>query len=447
MKRIEKLKTGWGLTPLRPKGVRPLLILFFFSGLLPAFSALEEQHPVLILEVKGPIDPAVARYVIRGLEEARGMRASAVVLKMDTPGGLDGSMRKIIQQVLDSPVPVITYVAPAGARAASAGAFIAVASHLVAMAPGTNIGAAHPVQIGSEEKTSSVMNDKLTNDAVAYLRSIAQERGRDLGWVEEAVRKSRSSDAEEAVQLKVADFIARDMEELLKQAEGRQVRTVFGTTALALQDQPRQDLPATLMEKVLHQLAHPNLAYILLLLGIYGLIYELATPGAVFPGVLGAILLILALVALETLEVNWGGIALIALSVIFFIADLKLPGYGALTAGGIIAFASGSAILFPGVRIPPLRLPWTTIGAAALLTAAFFLGIVGAGIRALRQKITSGVEGLVGSEGTAKTDLKPTGVVHVKGEEWQARASGYVRKGSRIKVVRREGLTVHVKEV
>ncbi len=416
-------------------------------GLLCLPLSAEEQRPILILEVKGAIDPAVARYVLRGIEEARGMQASAVVLKMDTPGGLDGSMRKIIQAVLDSPVPVITYVAPSGARAASAGAFIAIASHVVAMAPGTNIGAAHPVQIGSsDEKTSSVMEDKLTNDAVAYLRSIAQERGRNLGWVEEAVRKSRSSSAEEAVQLKIADFIARDMDDLLRQAEGRQVKTVFGATALALQGKPRQGLPLSLMEKVLHQLAHPNLAYILLLLGIYGLIYELATPGAVAPGVMGAIFLVVALVALETLEVNWGGIALIALSIFFFIADIKLPGYGALTAGGIVAFVFGSAILFPGVRIPHLKLPWTTIGAAALLTGAFFLGIVGAGIRALRQKITSGVEGLVGSEGTAKTDLKPTGLVHVKGEEWQARAKGFVRKGVRVRVVRREGLTVHVEE-
>ena len=426
---------------------KPFLLLLSAFCLLAAFPLLaEDSHPVLILEVKGAIDPAVARYVLRGLEEGRGLQASAVVLEMDTPGGLDGSMRKIIQAVLDSPVPVITYVAPAGARAASAGAFIAVASHIVAMAPGTNIGAAHPVQIGSSEKTSSVMNDKLTNDAVAYLRSIAQERGRDLDWVEAAVRQSRSSAAEEAVELKIADFIARDREDLFRQAEGRPVKTVFGATTLALKGQPRQEFPVSLMEKVLHQLAHPNLAYILLLLGIYGLIYELATPGAVFPGVLGAIFLVLALVALETLEVNWGGIALIALSLVFFIADIKLPGYGALTTGGIIAFAFGSTILFPGVRIPHLKLPWTTIGAAALLTAAFFLGIVGAGLRALRQKVTSGIEGLIGSEGLTKTDLKPSGMVHIKGEDWQARTAGFVRKGARVRVVRREGLTVHVEE-
>ena len=391
----------------------------------------------MILEVKGAIDPAVVRYVTRGLEEARGMQASAVVLEMDTPGGLDGSMRKIIQAVLDSPVPVISYVAPSGARAASAGAFIAIASHLVAMAPGTHIGAAHPVRIGSSE---------MTNDA-AYLCSIAQERGRDLEWVKAVVRQSRSSGAEEAVELKVADFIAQDMNDLLRQAEGRQVKTVFGAATLALRGKPLQTLPVSLIEKALHQLAHPNLAYILLLLGIYGLIYELATPGAVFPGVIGAIFLVLALVALETLEVNWGWIALIALSVVFFIAVLKLSGYGALTAGGILTFAFGSAILFPGVRIPPLKLPWSTIIASALLTAAFFLGIVGTGIRALRQKITSGIEGLVGSEGTAKTDLQPLGLVHMKGEEWQGRAGGFVPKGPRVRVVRREGLTVHVEEV
>jgi membrane-bound serine protease (ClpP class) len=291
------------------------------------------------------------------------------------------------------------------------------------------------------------MEDKLTNDAVATLRSIAQERGRDLEWVEAAVRQSRSSSAEEAVELKIADFIARDRDDLLRQAEGRQVKTVFGAAALSLKGKPLQELPVSLMEKILHQLAHPNLAYILLLLGIYGLIYELATPGAVFPGVVGAIFLVLALVALETLEVNWGGIALIALSLVFFVADIKLPGYGALTAGGIIAFALGSAILFPGVRIPHLKLPWTTIIASALLTAAFFLGIVGAGVRALRQKVTSGTEGLIGSEGLTKTDLRPSGMVHIKGEDWQARAKGFVRKGARVRVVRREGLTVHVEEV
>ncbi len=374
---------------------------------------------------------------------------------MDTPGGLDGSMRKIVQGILNSPVPVIVYVSPQGARAASAGCFITLAAHVAAMAPGTNIGAAHPVQLGGgsgdsgDSKTeggkSSPMEDKLTNDAVAYIRSIAEERGRNVDWAEESVRQSRSSSAEEAKGKKAIDLIAQDLEDLITQVEGRQVKTVFGLTALALKDAPRKRIPISAMEKWLHQLAHPNLAYILLLLGIYGLIYELATPGAVFPGVLGAIFLILALVALETLEVNWGGLALILLSVIFFIADIKLPGYGALTIGGVIAFLIGSAFLFPGARIPALRLPWRMIGTAAALTAGFFLFIVGFGIRALKRKVAMGVETLIGAEGTAKTDLKPDGLVHVQGEDWQARATVPIRKGARVKVVKVEGLTVHVK--
>ena len=351
-----------------PPGAFLIALLF---ALLGSLSFAEESHPVLMLEVSGTIDPAQARYVTRGLEEARRVQASALVIQMDTPGGLDGSMRKIIQGILNSPVPVIVYVAPPGARAASAGAFITLSAHVAAMAPGTNIGAAHPVHLGgggSEEK-SSPMEAKLTNDAVAYIRSIAEIQGRNSKWAEESVRESRSSSAEEAKENKVIDLVAKDLEDLVEQVEGRQVKTVFGVAALSLKGQSRQALPMSFMEKALHQLAHPNLAYILLLLGIYGLIYELATPGAVFPGVLGAIFLVLALLALETLEVNWAGLVLILLSLIFFIADIKLPGYGALTAGGIVAFLLGSAILFPGVRISNLKLPWATIGAAAASTA------------------------------------------------------------------------------
>ncbi|MBI3333407.1 MAG: nodulation protein NfeD [Candidatus Omnitrophica bacterium] len=422
---------------------RGLFLAILFCAFCPPLAAEEEARPVLLLEVKGTIDPALARYVLRGIEEARRERASAVVIQLDTPGGLDGSMRKIIQGILNSPVPVIVYVSPAGARAASAGAFITLAAHLAAMAPGTNIGAAHPVQLGGGDR-SSPMEEKLTNDAVAYIRSIAELKGRNAAWAEEAVRESRSSPAEEAMEKKVIDLLPEDLDWLLAQAEGRQVKTVFGAATLSFKDRPRRSLRPSLIESGLHQLAHPNLAYILLLLGIYGLIYELATPGAVFPGVLGAILLVLALVALETLEVNWAGLALILLALIFFVADIKLPGYGALTAGGIVAFLLGSAILFPGARIPHLKLPWSTIGAAAATTAAFFLLIVGAGIRALRGKVTSGREGLIGAEGVAKTDLKPGGLVHVQGEEWQARAAEPVKRGTRVKVVELEGLTVHV---
>ena len=261
----------------------------------------EETHPVLILQIKGAIDPAMARYVKRGLEEARQAQASALVLELDTPGGLDSSMRKIIQAVIDSPVPVIAYVSPSGAG----GALIAKSAHVAGAAPEV-----------------------------------------------------------------------KNLEELLSQAEGRQVKTIFGLITLSLQGRPRQMLPISRMENSLHRLAHPNLAYILLLLGIYGLIYELAKPGAIFPGILGAIFLVLAMVALETLEVNWGGVALVGLSFLFFVATVKRPAYGVLAVVGLLSFLLGSASLFPGIRIAPIKLPWSTIGAAALLTAAFFLGIV-----------------------------------------------------------------------
>jgi len=437
----EKKKLSFTLS--LSKGKQFVHALFFLALFFSSFVVVaEEEHPVVILEVRGTIDPAQARYVARGLEQARERQASAVLLEMDTPGGLDGSMRRIVQEILNSPVPVIVYVAPEGARAASAGAFITLAAHVSAMAPGTNIGAAHPVQM-----SGGAVEMKITNDAAAYIHSIADLRGRDTAWAEAAVRESISSTAEEAREKGIIDHISSDREDLLRQMEGRPVRTVFGVASLAFQGQPRVEIEMSLMEGILHQLAHPNLAYILLLLGIYGLIYELATPGAVFPGVLGAIFLILALAALETLAVNWAGVAMIVLSLLFFIADIKLPGYGALTIGGIIAFILGSLILFPGARIPGLRLPWATIGSASAVTAIFFLGIVGVGLRVLKRKVTSGAEGLVGAEGEAKTDLLPEGIVLLHGESWRARARVPVRQGDRVRVLRLEGLTVWVEPV
>lgn len=429
--------------------MRKALIASLLLSVAASAAFAKEERPILVLDVRGTIDPALARYVTRGLEEGRERQAPAVVLRLDTPGGLDGSMRKIVQGILDSAVPVLVYVAPQGARAASAGAFITLAAHIAAMAPTTNIGAAHPVQIGAGEPSpKSATEEKLTNDAAAYIRSIAETRGRNAEWAEAAVRSSRSSSAEEAKGAGVIDFVAADLDGLLAQAEGKQVRTVFGVTTLSLQGLPRRELPMTAVERGLHALAHPTLAYILLLLGIYGLIYELATPGAVFPGVLGALLLVLALVALETLEVNWAGMLLIGLSTVFFIADIKLPGYGALTLGGIIAFALGSALLFPAMRAPHLRLAWSVIGAASAVTSAFFIVIVGAALRALHRKVQSGIEGLIGAEGEAKTDLKPEGIVHIRGEDWQARAHhrAPIRKGAPVRVVELQGLTVRVEE-
>jgi membrane-bound serine protease (ClpP class) len=403
----------------------------------------ERQSPIVLLKVQGVINPAMAHYVTRGLELARQRQASAVVIQLDTPGGLDGSMRKIIQAVLDSPVPVVVYVAPQGARAASAGAFLVMAAHVAAMAEGTNMGAAHPVQMGGggcgsqepakgdgdkgEGASKNVMDEKITNDAAAYIRAISELRQRNVVWAEAAVRESQSITANEAKEKGVVDFIADDLETLLKQVDGRQVKTVFGLVNLDVADKPIQFVPMSIMENILHRLAHPQLAYLLLLIGMYGLIYELANPGAIFPGVVGAISLIVSLVALEALEVNWGGLFLIGLALLFFLAETQVPGFGLLTTAGIIAFVLGSLMLFPAARAPVLRLPWVTIGAAALVSAGFFIAVIGAGIKALRQKVKSGAEGLIGLEGWAKTDLAPEGIVLVFGEEWQARAKQPVK--------------------
>ena len=330
-------------------------------------TAAEEAHPVLLLDVAGTIDPALARYITRGLEEARDLQASAVVIQLDTRSGLDGSMRAIVQAVLNSPVPVIVYVTPSGARAASAGAFIPLAAHVAAMAPGTRIGAGSP-------------GESAGGDALAYRQSIAEIRGRNGTWVRQVVQESRSSSAEEAKEDGVIDVVAPDLEDLLRQVDGQQVGTVFGASTLALKDQPRRLLPKSVMEALLHQLAQPTAAYLLLLLGIFGLIFELSTPGLTFPGVVGVMLLVVALVAMEMMQVNWAGVALIVLSLLFFVADIKLPGYGSLTVGGILSFLIGSGLLFPRTRLPDLRLSWQLIAATTVLTAAFFIFIVRTGL-------------------------------------------------------------------
>ena len=306
-----------------------LKIPLVLAGLVFAFglgSALaEDERPVVILRVQGMLDPALARYVLRGLEQARELQASAVVIQLDTPGGLDRSRRRIVQGILNSPVPVIVYVSPRGARASSAGELVTRAAHVSAMAPGTHLG---------------------------------------------AVRS-----AEEAKKKGIVDFTASNLEDLLRQAQGFPVRTVFGVSGLSVQGQAHPLVRISAAEWFFHRLAHPGLAYILLLLGIYALLYELATPGTIFAGFLGTAFLILALAALEVLDVNWAGMAMIVLSLVLFLTDIKKSGHGGLTVAGLAAFVLGSLLLFPGARIPGLRLPPTSIAAGAVVTGAFFLGL------------------------------------------------------------------------
>ncbi len=421
---------------------------FFLCAPGSAIYARQEQHPVVVLRAEGTIDPALARYLARGLDEARQRQASVVILRINTEGGLDRSIRRMIQTILDSPVPVVVYVSPEGARAASTGAFIAAAAHGSAMAPGTMIGAACAADPADESDDKlSMARLKLTNDAAAYLRSVAQDHGRNIEWVETAVRQGRVITAQEAFKQNAVDYLAPDLEDLLGQINGREVKTVFGAVTIDTEDQPRLFLGISHVENFLHRIMRPNLAYALLLFGIYAIVFELSTAGFGLPGVAGAVALVLSLVMLETLAVYWLGLGLIAFSMALFITDIKLAGRGVFSLAGLILFVIGSLFLFPGADVTGVYLsPPLVIGASAF-TALFFLFVVGAGIRSLKNRAIAGLMALVGQEGSVETDLNPQGIVRVHGEQWQARSTQPLWKGSRVKIIRADGLVLWVEPI
>ncbi len=438
-----------------PGGKRRLLIAFsFLSPLLSyllslAFAA--SAPSVTVLTLKGIIAQFTAQYIRRGIETAERDGAQAVVIEMNTPGGLMGSMDDIIESILNSRVPVVVYVSPAGARAGSAGVFLTMAAHVAAMAPTTNIGAAHPVS-GSGKNIERDLRDKITNDAVARIRSLAAARGRNADWAEKAVRESVSVPAEKALELKAIDVIAGDVEELLTKIDGLRVRTKSGATVLHLKGHTIKSLPMSWSEKFLHTITDPNIAYVLFNLGTIALIAELYHPGAILPGLTGVISLVLAFTAFGVLQPNWAGVALIGFALILFIVDLKVQGY-ALSVGGAIAFVLGSMLLYrPLPALPDMTgiavSPWLI----AAMTAAwllFFVFALSAVVRSRRIKLSSGVELLLGEVGIAKTDLKPSGIVLVRSEEWSAEAVGEpIDKGTKVKVVEiLDGLRLHVTRV
>jgi membrane-bound serine protease (ClpP class) len=404
---------------------------------------------IIVLEVRGVIDPIVAQYVTYGLEAAQRTDAELVVICLDTPGGLDTAMRDIAQGLLNAEIPVAVFVEPSGARAASAGVFITMAAHVAAMAPGTNIGAAHPVFLdqGQYELRAS-MEDKVTNDAVAYLQAIAQKRGRNADWAEEAVRQSASLTAQQALERQAVDLMANDLADLLAQLDGYKVTLKEGEVTLDLGRAVIEEHPMTWLEVIAHGLVDPNIAYILLSLGTIALIAEFYNPGAILPGVTGAICLILAFVALGSLPVNWGGIALIGLAFIFFILDIKVAGF-ALTVAGAISFILGSLFLFspftPGSpSLPRLVVnPWLLVGMTILLVG-FFTFALTAGLRAQRQRVLMSRQVLVGATGIALSNLDPQGVVQVQSETWTANAAEPVKAGEKIKVIDSDGLYLQV---
>jgi membrane-bound serine protease (ClpP class) len=437
------------VTSVGPRILRALLRLVTAFALIawPAALAQAAARPtVTVLSIDGPINPVVAGYVERGLREAERDHASAVVLRLDTPGGLDSAMRDIIKAMLVSPVPVVVYVSPQGGRAASAGMFITVAAHVAAMAPDTAIGAAHPVG-GAGEEIKGPMADKVTNDAVAYVRGLAAQRGRNVAWVEAAVRKSVSLPADEAVRQHVVELTAPSTEALLDRLDGRKVMVMGLPQVLHTRGAALHDYPMAAPERFLHAIANPALALILLNLGVLGIIFELQNPSGFVPGVIGVILLLLGLFALGMLPINWVGVALIFFGLLLLITELFLPSFGVLGVGGIISLVLGTMILFqsnvPGIT-PSLPLLMTiALSSGALLAFAMSMGL-----RAQRRRVATGREELIGREAVARSALAPAGMVFLEGELWSAESDGQapIDAGDRVTIERVEGLRLVVRK-
>lgn len=443
----------------------PLLFLVL-SGLLfggnPEVAAAEPSRTAYLVEIDGTIGPATADYLARAIDRAESEGVELLIIRMDTPGGLDSSMRVIIKRVLAAQIPVVTYVAPGGARAASAGTYILYASHIAAMAPATNLGAATPVSLGGlpqqtpDQRPSEgeegagqapppldTKERKVINDAAAYIRSLAVLRGRNASWAEESVRMASSLPAGEAMEKKVIDLVAEDLETLLQQLDGRQVDLPLGSDTLSTQGLILELIEPDWQSKLLSIISNPNLAYILMLVGIYGLIYEFANPGSIVPGTAGAICLLLALYAFQVLPINYAGVALILLGLSLMVAEAFVPSFGALGIGGVIAFVIGSLILIDTDH-PDYGLSLPLISVVALSSAFLLLFTIGLAIKSHRKPVVSGREEMLSSDGLVVEDFTHDGEVLVHGEVWLAHSQHPLRKNQRVRVTGRRGLILDV---
>jgi len=408
---------------------------------------------VIIGNIEGVISPITANYVERVIKKAEERDAEALVLLLDTPGGLMNAMRDIVKDELNSPVPIVVYVYPSGASDASAGVFLTYAAHIAAMAPGTNLGAAHPVAIspqgiggGEEKKQDDTMIEKATEDAAAYLRSIAKKRNRNIKWAEKAVRESVSATAEEALELGIIDLIVPSIDELLEEIHGMKVELPGGVKQLDTKNAERENIPMNFREELLKLISNPNIAYILFIVGLYGLIFEIRSPGAIIPGLLGALCLILAFYSFQTLPINYAGVALIILGIAMFVMEVLTPTYGPLTIGGIVSMSIGSMMLINS-DLEFLQISKPLIFAAVGTTAAFLIFALGAVLKTMRRKPITGKEGLTGATGKAVSYIDSKGgKAFLRGEYWNAVSDNKIKKDSEVEVIEVNGLTIKVKK-
>ncbi|MFP5403318.1 MAG: NfeD family protein [Gammaproteobacteria bacterium] len=451
--------------------LRLLVPLFLFAALVLVlgFAAPAHASTVRVLTVQGAISPASADYLLRGLAKANADRVHLVVIELDTPGGLDSAMRDIIKAILASKVPVATYVSPKGARAASAGTYLLYASHIAAMAPATNLGAATPVELapggqpGAPDAPASpdrpddpaaaqkpakppagdAKTRKVVHDAAAYIRGLAELRGRNAEWAERAVREAVSLPADEALALKVIDLVATDLDDLLKQLHGRTVQVDGAAITL---DTARVEIERTAPDwrsRLLAVIGDPSIAYILMLLGIYGLIYEFSNPDMLFPGVVGGICLLLGLFALQVMPISYVGLALMLLGIALMISEAFIPSFGALGLGGIVAFVIGSVMLID-TDVPGYGIPWTLIVPVAVASALFSFFVAGMAIKARARPVVTGAEEMIGASGEITADLDHEGWAHIHGEQWKVRSAVPLKRGSRVRVRARHDLVLDV---
>lgn len=422
-----------------------MMKIFSISSLIVfsiLFLVLPAAADIIVINAEGVVNPVMAEYISASIDDAVKEKAALLVIKLDTPGGLDTSMRTIVKKITASEVPVAVYVSPTGARAASAGVFITLSAHIAAMSPGTNIGAAHPVGVG--EKMDKTMSEKAANDAAAYIKSIAEKRGRNSEWAEKAVRESVSVTENEALKLKIIDLISPDIKTLLDTIDQKVVETSEGKHTLKTKGANIRYRDMSVRHKILDFISDPNVAYLLMLLGFYGIFFEMTNPGAIFPGVFGAISLILAFYSFQTLPVNYAGLLLIILAVILFILEIKIISHGVLTIGGLIAMTIGSLMLFES-PLPFLKLSVKVILPGVIITTLFFFLTIKLALKAYHQKPVTGSEGLVGSEGKAKTDIYNEGMVFVHGEIWKAWSDEPIKAGAKVVVEKVDHLRVKVR--